>query len=259
MEDMTLNNSAANAEVNMNESTSVNENVSVGTDTPTVLPESPVIGFQAVDAEGNVLGFVSKAELVNEAKQALYADLAILDANRPTTLPANSMLAETSTLAATDVYEDQLAIKSDAPYIRGLDASGNPIRISKADLASVVGGLIGAVNSNKNGLATPSMYNSKPFTAYSAIRCYKLGKNPRCLLFGGRDGARGAYFVATGDTILKILDHDSKIKFYRDDDNNIYADTVTGFNIAALSFLGEQRITGVPSFDPQNYTEITPI
>lgn len=142
MEDMTLNNSSANAEVNMDESTSVNEIVSVGTDTPTVLPESPVIGFQAVDAEGNVLGFVSKAELVNEAKQALYADLAILEANRPTTLPANDMLADTSTLAATDVYEDQLAIKSDAPYIRGLDATGNPIRISKADLASVVGGLL---------------------------------------------------------------------------------------------------------------------
>ena len=154
MEDMTLNNSAANAEVNMNESTSVNENVSAVTDTPTVLPESPVIGFQAVDAEGNVLGFVSKAELVNEAKQALYADLAILEANRPTTLPANDMLADTSTLAATDVYEDQLAIKSDAPYIRGLDASGNPIRISKADLASVVGELIGVATSDKNGLAS---------------------------------------------------------------------------------------------------------
>ena len=122
-----------------------------------------------------------------------------------------------------------------------------------------VGGLIGAVNSDKNGLATPSMYNSQPFTAYSATRCYNLGKNPRCLLFGGRDAVRGAYFVATGDTILKILDHGSNIKFYRDDDNNIYADTVTGFSIAALNFLGGQRITGVPSFDPQNYTEITPI
>lgn len=155
MEDMTFN-SAANAEVNVNESTSVNENVSAVTDTPTVLPESPVIGFQAVDAEGNVLGFVSKAELVNEAKQALYADLAILEANRPTTLPANDMLAVTSTLAATDVYEDQLAIKSDAPYIRGLDATGNPIRISKADLASVVGGLIGIVSNSKNGLMPTS-------------------------------------------------------------------------------------------------------
>ena len=164
MEDMTLNNSAANAEVNMNESTSVNGNVSVGTDTPTVLPESPVIGFQAVDAEGNVLGFVSKAELVNEAKQALYADLAILETNRPTTLPANDMLADTSTLAATDVYEDQLAIKSDAPYIRGLDATGNPIRISKADLASVVGGLIGIATQSKRGLATSVMVKSSGAT-----------------------------------------------------------------------------------------------
>ena len=169
MEDMTLNNSAANAEVNVNESTSVNENVSAVTDTPTVLPESPVIGFQAVDAEGNVLGFVSKAELVNEAKQALYADLAILEANRPTTLPANDMLAYTSTLAATDVYEDQLAIKSDAPYIRGLDATGNPIRISKADLASVVGGLIGVVELGvKDGLV-PKGSGNKVITIDNTI------------------------------------------------------------------------------------------
>lgn len=185
MEDMTLNNSAANAEVNMNESTSVNENVSVGTDTPTVLPESPVIGFQAVDAEGNVLGFVSKAELVNEAKQALYADLAILEANRPTTLAANDMLAATSTLAATDVYEDQLAIKSDAPYIRGLDATGNPIRISKADLASVVGGLLGTVTNEKNGLC-PSSYPfyllskapSDPNDLKGNAAGFKIGSSP---------------------------------------------------------------------------------
>lgn len=178
MEDMTLNNSAANAEVNVNESTSVNENVSAVTDTPTILPESPVIGFQAVDAEGNVLGFVSKAELVNEAKQALYADLAILEANRPTTLPANAMLANTSTLAATDVYEDQLAIKSDAPYIRGLDAAGNPIRISKADLASVVGGLIGVATQSKRGLATSVMVKSSGATyTVNSASVLKIDRN----------------------------------------------------------------------------------
>lgn len=177
MEDMTLN-SAANAEVNVNESTSVNENVSAVTDTPTILPESPVIGFQAVDAEGNVLGFVSKAELVNEAKQALYADLAILEANRPTTLPANAMLANTSTLAATDVYEDQLAIKSDAPYIRGLDAAGNPIRISKADLATVVGGLIGIATQSKRGLATSVMVKSSGATyTVSSISVLKIDRD----------------------------------------------------------------------------------
>lgn len=162
MEDMTLN-SAANAEVNVNESTSVNENVSAVTDTPTILPESPVIGFQAVDAEGNVLGFVSKADLVNEAKQALYADLAFMEQNRPMTLPANTELLA-STMAATDVYEDQLAIKSDAPFIRGLDAAGNPIRISKADLATVVGGLIGIATQSKRGLATSVMVKSSGVT-----------------------------------------------------------------------------------------------
>lgn len=122
-----------------------------------------------------------------------------------------------------------------------------------------MGGLIGAVNSDKNGLATPSMYKSQPFQVYSTARCYKLGKNPRCLIFGGRDSIKGSYFVASYDNILKILDHGSNIKFYKDDSNNIYADTVTGFNIAALNFNGTQEIKSEPSFDPQNYTEITPI
>lgn len=122
-----------------------------------------------------------------------------------------------------------------------------------------MGGLIGAVNSNKNGLATPSMYKSQPFQTYSSVRCYKLGLNPRCLIFGGLDSIKGIYFVATYNNILKIIDHGSNIKFYRDDDNNIYADTGTGFNIAALNFNSSQEITSVPSFDPQNYTEVIPV
>lgn len=197
MEDMTLN-SAANAEVNVNESTSVNENVSAVTDTPTVLPESPVIGFQAVDAEGNVLGFVSKAELVNEAKQALYADLAILEANRPTTLPANDMLADTSTLAATDVYEDQLAIKSDAPYIRGLDATGNPIRISKSDLASVVGGLIATEDfAKKIGSFLPLGFNY----IHTTKGTYKVESTAADRSFTffiwASNGGQGGFFIVT--------------------------------------------------------------
>ena len=128
MEDMNLTNSNVNSENSVA--------------TPNVLPESPVIGFQAVDAEGNVLGFVSKADLVNEAKQALYADLAFMEQNRPMTLPANTEQLAAAAAAATDVYEDQLPIKSDAPFIRGLDAAGNPILISKADIAIVVGELI---------------------------------------------------------------------------------------------------------------------
>ena len=46
-----------------------------------------------------------------------------------------------------DQFENQLPQKSDAKWVRALDASGNPILISKEDLASVVGGLIGVSNS----------------------------------------------------------------------------------------------------------------
>ena len=42
-----------------------------------------------------------------------------------------------------DQFENQLPQKSDAKWVRALDASGNPILISKEDLASVVEGLLG--------------------------------------------------------------------------------------------------------------------
>ena len=42
-----------------------------------------------------------------------------------------------------DQFENQLPQKNDAKWVRALDASGNPILISKEDLASVVGELLG--------------------------------------------------------------------------------------------------------------------
>ena len=41
-----------------------------------------------------------------------------------------------------DQFENQLPQKNDAKWVRALDASGNPILISKEDLASVVGELL---------------------------------------------------------------------------------------------------------------------
>lgn len=51
-----------------------------------------------------------------------------------------------------DQFENQLPQKSDAKWVRALDASGNPILISKEDLASVVGELIGVATESKDGL-----------------------------------------------------------------------------------------------------------
>lgn len=111
------------------------------------MEKDKAVGFQAIDSEGNVIGFISKEELINETKQALYADLA-MEQNKPMAMA----LDETSAMSASDEYEDQLPIATDAPFVRALDADGNPIRISKQSLVDIVRGLLGTVNRNANGL-----------------------------------------------------------------------------------------------------------
>ena len=69
-----------------------------------------------------------------------------------------------------DQFENQLPQKSDAKWVRALDASGNPILISKEDLASVVGGLIGANFIERNDIIDANT----EFTGY--CRLYS-GKN----------------------------------------------------------------------------------
>ena len=47
---------------------------------------------------------------------------------------------------------------SDAAYIRALDSNGNPVLISKADLAQVAAELIGTATSSKDGLMSKTDY-----------------------------------------------------------------------------------------------------
>ena len=93
-----------------------------------------VAGFKAVDAEGNELGIMSLADITAAVKESIMQDAAMAR--------SVATLSEASTLAATDTYEDQLPQQTDLKWARGLDASGNPILISKESLASVVGGLL---------------------------------------------------------------------------------------------------------------------
>ena len=65
-----------------------------------------------------------------------------------------------------DQFENQLPQKNDAKWVRALDASGNPILISKEDLASVVGELIGVSNSENNGLMPAGLFIKHPYTVY---------------------------------------------------------------------------------------------
>lgn len=55
-----------------------------------------------------------------------------------------------------DQYEDQLPVVSDAKWIRCMDASGNPFKMSKEDLATVLGGLLPVANKERKGLMNES-------------------------------------------------------------------------------------------------------
>ena len=75
-----------------------------------------------------------------------------------------------------DQFENQLPQKSDAKWVRALDASGNPILISKEDLASVVGGLIGIslVLKTKEGINIPSRDSTDPMNEITENGIYTI-------------------------------------------------------------------------------------
>ena len=107
-----------------------------------------VAGLQAVNAEGKVIGTLSVDDLTE-----LVATKIVQEAkNEAVSARSASVMSEASTLAATDEYEDQLALDTNPAYIRSLDTNGNPKRTAIASLASVVGGLIGTATTDKNGL-----------------------------------------------------------------------------------------------------------
>ena len=56
-----------------------------------------------------------------------------------------------------DRIEANLPKQNDAAYIRALDSNGNPILISKADLAQVAAELIGTASVTKDGLMSASI------------------------------------------------------------------------------------------------------
>ena len=115
-----------------------------------------VAGFKAVDSEGNDIGVVSLSEMTNMVKESIIQEAVAMQ--------SVSTLAETSTLAATDTYEDQLPTSDTFSHVRTLDANGNPRLTSSQALATVVGGLInplsikGYTTANSDSLTENGIY-----------------------------------------------------------------------------------------------------
>ena len=73
-----------------------------------------------------------------------------------------------------DQFENQLPQKSDAKWVRALDASGNPILISKEDLASVVGGLLGLEFVKREDINIPSRDSTDPMNEITENGIYTI-------------------------------------------------------------------------------------
>ena len=98
-----------------------------------------IVGFKAVDKDGNEQN-VTVDEMVDMVSTRMVM-----------------ALSETSTFAAVaatgnDVYENELPTVTDAANVRVLRSSGDAAQMTMQSLASKLGGLIGTVTANKDGL-----------------------------------------------------------------------------------------------------------
>lgn len=151
---------------------------------------SNIASFKAVGTDGNETN-VSKDELVTAVMEEVTARMSARNGIMP--------LSEISTLSAgTDQFEDQLPVVNGVTYVRGLDENRNPVLISAADHAKVVGGLIGF-----SGLCIKKFVNTEAVA--SKIEIFGNISNEIILVSmnaGGMDGHYDALiFVATPNII----------------------------------------------------------
>ena len=179
-----------------------------------------IVGFKAVDKDGNEQN-VTVDEMVDMVSTRMVM-----------------ALSETSTFAAVaatgnDVYENELPTVTDAANVRVLQSSGDAAQMTMQSLASKLGGLIGTVTLQKNGLVRKNMaptfweINTESYikismeTVYTSasfiISCFSGGTNlldiinvgaasaatPTCMRVTGDIGNSIYYMDSSGNLFIK--------------------------------------------------------
>lgn len=149
-----------------------------------------------------------------------------------------------------DVKESAMAQKNDCKWVRALDSNGNSILISKEDLASVVGGLIGEANYAKTGMMGKN-YCMRKLVDNGGTGKYYMFKIPGFRAYASyeilatTDDGRMLWCVFTfspynGNPIKPALVKNKAfygaIKFFRKegDNNSNYFQLYTGSNATSL-------------------------
>ena len=173
-----------------------------------------------------------------------------------------------------DLRESALTQQSDCKWVRALDANGNSIRISKEDLAEVLGGLIPIATSKANGLIAKkqsgfaNFFNS--YIANTAANGYLIGENTSAycsilLFFTAWTGTDSAALIisfkgnGTACYIRKLVGANLVTPRFYLKDKKLYC---TGINDVSMSVMVLHDSTGYNSIGqettiPGDATEIS--
>lgn len=240
-----------------------------------------VAGFKALDSDGNELGIVSMEQLTDSIAMRIADGL-----SERTVLPANNVpMAVAATSTGSDKMETAFSETTDPAYVRVIDKNGNSAKQGISSLASVVGGLIGAATSTKDGLATKRMFKAAGLCFNIAVNsCLKIERN---VLNNGQVSINITAFDgptwstnATPRKVLLNIPYDSgsinniyaknlldaaNMKIYKDSSFNLYLKAMDTYsttfvveiiqNIDVFSNIYPILLTDVPNLD--SYEKIT--
>lgn len=161
-----------------------------------------------------------------------------------------------------DIKESAMTQKSDCKWVRALDSNGNSIRISKEDLASVVGGLIGVVELGvKNGLVNKNAGN-KVIAIDNTIIRIKINSLYSCTTFavsmydGGEVGLFLLSITLNNNLYSKcgIIGSSRTTKIYtKDTDIYIATDSKSNANYTISSFTPHSGVVSVDAIPRQEF------
>ena len=110
------------------------------------------------------------------------------------------------------IKEEVMTVKDDCQYVRALDANGNSIRISKEDLAKVLGELIGVATPSKDGLMSRDGFIKHESSSVSKDANTWFTGYVRADGFQNIPEVYGALLsFSTGDTVLQFFWTSEKI------------------------------------------------
>lgn len=138
-----------------------------------------------------------------------------------------------------DRQESTLDAVSDCEWIRGLDASGNSIRILKKDLAAVLKGLM------------PTSYSS--WTGGSKL---KLTKGACCFMFASYGSAYLVTCTGSKGSSISKLGGEKNIEFREDSSGNVYAFAIGIYFIQIIGYNSSNIIAEEISDYPPDCTTL---